>query len=116
MKYEIINPSDKCFIYADDVRLAKIVCSVLGEGIYGLKDETGESVMYVFEPIDEALSMNIEDIKKFINDNVSELSKVFLSLEYQDERTSLNNIKERADHYGKALAAQASERGKDNEG
>ena len=35
MKYEIINPSDKCFITAHDERLAKIACAVLGQGWYG---------------------------------------------------------------------------------
>lgn len=41
MKYEIINPSDKCFITSDDERLAEIVCVMLGNGSYGLKDENG---------------------------------------------------------------------------
>ena len=53
MKYEIINPSDKCFITSDDERLAEIVCVMLGNGSYGLKDENGNTVLCVLEPLDQ---------------------------------------------------------------
>lgn len=98
-KYEIINPSDKCFIYAEDVRLAKIVCILLGQGWYGLKDENGEQVMGVFETFGSALEIEEAKAGQFIAEHKKELAKVFRSFEYAGERTSLNNIGERAENY-----------------
>lgn len=103
-KYEIINPSDKCFIYAADERLAKIACAVLGNGWYGLKDENGETVISIMESLNDALGMTDEEIQRLIDENKIELSKVFLSIEYAYERTSLNDIESRSKAIGKALA------------
>lgn len=102
-KYEIINPSDECFIYADDVRLAKIACAYLGGGFYGLRDENGESIMHPFEDIENATEMKVSEIKTFIDNNKMALAKVFRSFEYEGERTSLNNIGAKAEQYAVAL-------------
>lgn len=102
-KYEIINPSDECFIYADDVRLAKIACAYLGSGYYGLRDENGEAIMHPFEDIETATEMKESEIKKFIDDNKIALAKVFRSFEYKGERTSLNNIGARAEQIAEAM-------------
>lgn len=100
MRYEIINPSDKCYIYSDDVRLAKIACALLGNGLYGLKDETGETVLFPFEPVDVATGLvGKDELSKFIDDNIKELAKVFRSFKYDGERTSLNNIGARAEGF-----------------
>ena len=98
-KYEIINPSDKCFIYAEDVRLAKIACILLGQGFYGLMDENGEQVMGIFETFGSAIEMEEAKVGEFIAENKKELAEVFRSFEYAGERTSLNNIGERAKNY-----------------
>lgn len=102
-KYEIINPSDKCFIYADDVRLAKIACLYLGNGFYGLRDENGEAIMHPFDDVETATEMKESEIKTFIDDNKIALAKVFRSFEYEGERTSLNNIGKTAEQYAVAL-------------
>lgn len=107
-KYEIINPSDKCFIYADDERLAKIACVVLGRGWYGLENENGETVINIMESLNDALGMTDEEIKKLMDENIIELSKVFLSIEYAYERTSLNNIEELSKSIGKKLAERGA--------
>ena len=92
MRYEIINPSDKCYIYAEDVRIARIVCVLLGNGMYGLVDEQGNVVMHVFEELD----IPQEKISDFVNQYAAEIASVLESFEYEGERTSLNNIGRRA--------------------
>ena len=99
MKYEIINPSDKCFITSDDERLAEIVCVMLGNGSYGLKDENGNTVLCVLEPLD----ISEEEVLYIFKEKREELAKVFLSFEYADKRTSLNNIQEKSFRLGDNL-------------
>lgn len=101
MRYEIINPSDKCYIHADDVRLAKLAGIYLGKGMYGLEDESGKPVLHIFQG-DEALGMSDSEIKDFIQSRWEDLAKVFESFEYAGERTSLNNIGALAEGYAKA--------------
>lgn len=107
MKYEIINPSDKCFITAHDERLAKIACAVLGQGWYGLRYQDGDTVMYPLQPLDEALGVGEDEIKEIIDRNRGALADVFSSFEYEDERTSLNDIGATATAYAKALRKEA---------
>ena len=116
MKYEIINPSDECFIYADDERLAKIACAILGNGWYGLvNEENGETVLPVLEDLKSSVGMNDDELKKFIADNRMELANVFLSFVYPHERTSCNDIGGRAKYIGDQLMKKAKEeRGEDN--
>ncbi len=90
-KYEIINPSDKCFIHADDEMCAKVVCTLLGNGWYGLKDENGAAVMLLFE---EAIPA--EEVSDFVMKNAAQITTVLESFSYEEERTSLNDIGERA--------------------
>ena len=92
MRYEIINPSDKCYIHADDVRIARIVCVLLGNGMCGLVDEQGNVAMHVFEE----LEIPQEEISDFVNQHAAEIATVLESFEYEGERTSLNNIGRRA--------------------
>ena len=107
MKYEIINPSDKCFITAHDERLAKIACAVLGQGWYGLRYQDGDTVMYPLQPLDEALGVGEDEIKEIIDRNRGTLADVFSSFEYEGERTSLNDIGATATAYAKALRKEA---------
>ena len=108
-KYEIINPSDKCFIYAEDVRLAKIACIFLGQGWYGLLDENGEQVLGVFETFGSAIGIEEAKVGSFIAENMKALAEVFRSFEYADEQTSLNNIGERAKNYAVQLEKKMEE-------
>ena len=106
MKYEIINPSDQCYIYAEDVRLAQIAGLYLGNGMYGLSNENGEMALHIFEG-SEVLNMNDDEISKFITENSSALAAVFESFEYARERTSLNNIGEKAERFAKIFRGMA---------
>ncbi len=109
MKYEIINPSDKCYIFAEDERLAKIACALLGEGWYGLKDESGNSTMYIFEGAADALQMTDEEVTAFIDSNLTALAEVLNSITYPSERTSLNNIEAKAKRYAEAFLKKAGD-------
>ncbi len=109
MKFEIINPSDKCFITAHDERLAIIACTVLGQGWYGLRYQDGDTVMYPLQPLGEALCVGEDEIKTIIDENRNELADVFASFEYENERTSLNDIGATAIAYAKALRKEAQQ-------
>lgn len=92
MRYEIINPSDKCYITAEDPVLAKIACAALGGGWYGLKAETGETIIHPLESMEENTGMRTEELTSYINEHVPEIIRVFRSFEYDVDRTSLNDI------------------------
>ena len=100
MKYEIINPSDKCFISSDNERVAKFCCLLLGNGMYGLNNaETGEDVfpIYIFGMSEKVMLEEFgEPLKDFLSNHRLEIAECFKSFEYAGERTSLNNIGERA--------------------
>lgn len=100
MKYEIINPSDKCFISSDNERVAKFCCLLLGNGMYGLENaETGEDVfsIYIFGMSEKATLEEFgEPLEDFLQNHRLEIAECFKSFEYAGERTSLNNIGERA--------------------
>lgn len=103
MRYEIINPSDKCYIYADDVRLAQIACIYLGQGMYGLEDENGKTVLHIFE--DQVSGMTDEECVAYIQSHWEDLAKVFESFEYAGKRTSMNNIGAKAEKLAQACRA-----------
>lgn len=96
MKYEIINPSDKCFISSENERVAKFCCLLLGKGMYGLKNaETGETVfpVYIFGMSEKVVLEELgEPLETFSHNHRSEIAECFKSFEYASERTSINNI------------------------
>ena len=108
MKFEIINPSDKCYIFADDQRLAIIACSILGRGMYGLKNEHGETVLYPFQDVDYALGITMQEVNELAKVSRVELARIFGSFQYEDTRTSLNNIGRTAELYCEALSKEAT--------
>lgn len=107
MRYEIINPSDRCFIRAEDVRLAQVAVAYLGRGMYGLADENGESVYHIFADLQNTLKMTEEETVSFITAHWNELAEVFESFEYASERTSLNNIGAKAERLAKFAREKA---------
>lgn len=111
LRYEIINPSDKCFILADDERLAIIACALLGNGMYGMINEKEETVLPPFVPVDVILNLTEDAINRLINNHSSELADVFESFCYESERTSLNDLEAKAKKYAEALR----KRGDNNE-
>ena len=79
MKFEIINPSDACTMYAPDLEVAAVAVSFLGDGKYpleGLDDAAGQGVpAFLFGGHDEWFSskfgMSFQDADYFnaINGN-----------------------------------------------
>lgn len=110
MKYEIINPSDKCYISSENERVAKYSCLLIGNGKYGLKKaETQESVLsiYLFGISDEeALAEFGEPFEEFFEHYKKEIAECINTFEYAGERTSLNNIGLTAKHLYKAIMEQ----------
>lgn len=104
MRYEIINPSDKCYITAEDPVLAKIACCVLGGGWYGLKAETGETIIHPLESLEENTGMRTEELTAYLNEHTLEIVRVYRSFEYGSaERTSMNDIGGLAERLADAL-------------
>lgn len=96
MKYEIINPSDKCYISSENERIAKYSCLLIGNGKYGLKKaETQESVLsiYLFGISEEEILQEFgEPLEEFFEHNKKEIAECINTFEYAGERTSINNI------------------------
>ena len=117
MKYEIINPSDKCYISSENDKVAKFCCLLLGNGRYGLKNaETGENVfpIYLFGMSEKVIIEEFgEPLEAFLKNNKTQIAECFKSFEYASERTSVNNIGERANAFYKKLmeAAHPTEKG-----
>lgn len=109
-KYEIINPSDKCFIYSENLIVAKFCCLLLGNGMYGLADcETGKDVfsIKIFGMSDKEIIEEFgERLDEFLKHNKEEIVKCFKSFEYPSERTSLNNIGARAECLAEKLGGR----------
>jgi hypothetical protein len=110
MKYEIINPSDKCYISSENEKVAKFCCLLLGDGRYGLKNaETGETVfsIYLFGISEDEVNNQFgEPLEQFLEHNKKQIADCFNTFEYAGERTSLNNIGERAKLYHNRLMEQ----------
>lgn len=114
MKYEIINPSDKCFISSDNERVAKFCCLLLGNGMYGLENtETKETVfpIYLFGMSEKVKIEEFgEPLELFLDNNRKQIAECFKSFEYASERTSINNIGKRARiFYEKLIASEGTE-------
>lgn len=96
MKYEIINPSDKCYISSENEKVAKYACLLIGNGMYGLHNaETGESVFpaYIFAMSVEQILLEFgEPLGDFFEHNKKEIAECLNTFEYATERTSLNDI------------------------
>lgn len=100
VKYEIINPSDKCYISSGNEKVAKFCCLLLGEGKYGLENaETGADVLpiYLFGISEQVIIEEFgESLADFLKHNKKDIIECLDTFEYASERTSLNNIGARA--------------------
>lgn len=110
MKYEIINPSDECYISSENEKVAKYSCLLIGNGKYGLHNaETGESVLsiYFFGISEEEILQEFgEPLEDFFEHNKKEIAECLNTFEYAGERTSLNNIELTANHLYNAIMKQ----------
>jgi len=101
VKYEIINPSDKCFLEHPDRKIAITACLVLGHGLYGLKDEQGETVLPIlrFGGAKEFLTEEFgstDAYTHFLASNYEGIADALESVHLDGEITSMNDIKKRA--------------------
>jgi len=118
MKFNIINPSDPYTMEADDLEIAAVAVSILGNGKYpleGIGDATGENVPpFLFgghdEWFTEKFGGNYEQIAQRVIDSRSDaLARAFESVTLQSERrSSMNNIGARAAEYALAVRAKAT--------
>lgn len=83
--YEIVNPSDKMTIEAEDERVAQAATLLLGEGRVGLRNGAGETVLplFLFGGADEWCRSHFpEGLSSFIGAHRAALAKCLLSLIY----------------------------------
>lgn len=120
MKYEIGNPSDLCYITAEEDIMATACILHLGNGQYftvPLDGDKGRRLPSFF-----ALGGDVDATWKdafgvthteFIEkpENREKMAKCFESFEYAHERSSLNNIGKRAKSYADGIRSKLTEEG-----
>lgn len=121
MKYKIGNPSDRCFVEADDEKVAVACILFLGNGQYFcINTETEEQSAGTFF----ALGGDVEEtwkhfhgigFEEFISkpETKKKMADCFASFSYSSERTSMNNIGKRAMEYEKNLRAKLAKEGEE---
>jgi len=98
LKYEIINPSDECFLSSDDPKVVAACIGIVGGGAYGCKGEDGSSLptMFLFGgdvnvTWKDYFGVTFDEFMK--TENVYGLmADCFDTFYYPSERSSLNNI------------------------
>jgi len=105
MKFEIMNPSDKCFIEGDDFKNVCVATTILGEGFYGLQEVDGDLTMpplnFTKGWFENTFNQDIETILNEANKN--ELADIMSTVCLPSERSSMNDIKGLAEYYAKKL-------------
>lgn len=96
MRFELINPSDKIFLDAENVQVAQIAALYAGKGYYGLNDESGNQVfgMIAFGGSDGFFASfgGQEAFAEFAKSHKKEISDCLLSFRVNGVRSSLNDI------------------------
>lgn len=96
MRFELINPSDKIFLNADDLRVAQIAALYAGKGYYGLNDENGEQVfgLIAFGGSEDFIKSFGDEAsyKKFVEDKKREIADCLKTFRTDGVRTSMNDI------------------------
>lgn len=117
MKFEIINPSDACTMYAPDLEVAAVAVSFLGDGKYpleGLDDAAGQGVpAFLFGGHDEWFSskfgMSFQDTAEHVlNHRNEELATTLDSVTLRHTRSSMNDIAGRARSLAQAVRRKVS--------
>jgi hypothetical protein len=118
MKFEIINPSDPYTMEADDLEIAAVAVSILGNGKYplkGLDDARGQDVpAFLFgghnEWFTEKFGGDYKQIaERAIETRADALARAFESVTLQSERrSSMNNIGARAAAYALDVRAKVA--------
>lgn len=96
MRFELINPSDKIFLDADDIRVAQIAALYAGKGYYGLKAENGEQVfgMIAFGGSEDFIKSFGDEAgyKRFIETHRRAIADCLKTFRTDGARTSMNDI------------------------
>lgn len=116
MEYEIGNPSDKCYVSADEDIVASAVVLFLGNGKYFINDADDKQLPTFFmlggDP-EEAFKNRFDvTLSEFLSHNESliKMADCCSSFRYAGERSSMNNIGAAA----KALEEQLRKRATQN--
>ena len=117
MRYEIGNPSDKCWITAEDDRVAGAAILFLGNGQYFAIPEEGEKRdIPTFFALGGDVDATCKDalgitLTAFLEpcENREKIAACLDTFEYAGERSSLNNIGQAAKAHARALRARLAE-------
>ena len=111
MKYEIINPSDECYIESENETVACFCTLLLGKGKYGLNNDNDETILPVLLGyVDEWAENHIGDVETFMDEHIDEIIQCLRSVEYARERTSMNNIQGLAFAYADSIEKHKKEK------
>ncbi len=107
MKYELINPSDKIFLTADNLVDAAFACWLISSS-YGLRDDQGNPVVPIamFGGMTEWFAehgVSFSGAPAYIETHKSDIATILDSCEYAMERTSLTDIGKRCKALAEAL-------------
>lgn len=86
-QYEIVNPSDRCTLEAEDEKVAIAAVLLLGEGSFGLTAEDGSQAcpLFLFGDADEWLAEHgLGDLDGFIVEHRREIADCLDSCMYGD--------------------------------
>lgn len=113
MKYEIINPSDECYIESENETVACFCTLILGKGKYGLNNDNDETILpilfYYVDAYAEWVENHIGDVETFMSEHIDEIIQCLRSVEYARERTSMNNIQGLAFAYADSIEKHKNE-------
>lgn len=111
--YEIINPSDRAYCDAPTDPLAVAAIAILSEGRYSVRREGFTGPLFLFGGHDEWFAANADGVtfEAFMLANLAGIADVLASVRLAGERSSANDLVERAhwmaDRMRKSAASRA---------
>ena len=109
MRYEIVNPSDKCYISTDVPFAAAAACILLGNGWYGLRDEKGTTILSPMQTLESCFNISKEETAKLVEKHRKDVYECLTTFEYDGEPTSVNNIGATAKYHADILKKYLNE-------
>lgn len=102
VRYEIINPSDKCYLWAGEEIVISAAVLILGHGQYMVRGLDGGSLPTCFimggnpdEAFRECFGISFTEFM-IKGENLRKVADCYSTFEYEGERTSMNDIGARA--------------------
>jgi hypothetical protein len=134
--YDVITASDQMCVEASDLKVAQIAIIFLGEGLYGLRDASGKTVLplFAFGGGEKWVEENIGDVGAFLDAHGEEVAVCLDTLLYckadvrsivmgglggslksiekfnDEKRTSLNNVAGQAREVAEAIRGRGRRR------